>query len=220
MIVRSSYPSLLRTIRWRAAVLPEPAGAVAGRHEERHLVRPEVVGFQGVEHAPGRDVRGQAFAPPGVLPAELELLRGDLREHQGFVPVLLEGGRKHGDHAGVHRNEKDSLVVEVPGGVLDIEEVLLLRGLLVLCHQVCECLEPGAVAGVSAVFVQFQGERGLAAHDLVHIGEEEGVGAAREIRQIEKEEVLSFSHEPGRGEDALSVVPEHVLEEGVQISPR
>ena len=99
-------------------ILAEPAWAVAGGHEQSDPPGVEALSLEGVEDVARGDVGRQAFAAPGVLPAELELLLRDLGEKESLVAVLLEGCREHGHDAGCIWVEKDALVAEFTGWFL------------------------------------------------------------------------------------------------------
>ncbi len=69
---------------------------------------------------------------------------------------------------------------------------------------VCERLAAGLDTGVGGVFVEFQCEARLARHFLPEILHDEGVRAAVEIGDVEREQVRSPGDEPRAGKNILA----------------
>ena len=71
-------------------------------------------------------------------------------------------------------------------------------------------LHPGLDARVGGVAVELQGQGGLAAHDIAEVGDDEGIGPAGEIGDVDPEELGVPLDEAGRLQDQGAHPPVHV----------
>ena len=207
---RNLMPQLLHDKALEQVVLPKAARPGAGRHEERRLcgIKARLAGL--FHHVAGRDDERIALFAGRELPPDFDAF-----------PVRKAEDFRRNAQAAQPRRERIRMIAHVRnvqfpafdgrGNVL-AERALIdrIRPAFDIVEAVEKRLAARDCARRRAVFVNFDGQRRLFAHNLLEIRRQEGIRAAAEIRDVERVQLRMIADEFARFQDALAVFPEHV----------
>ena len=78
-------------------------------------------------------------------------------------------------------------------------------------HHVEEGLEARDIAGVGPVLVELEGEHRLVAHDLLGVAEQERIGPAVEIGEIDGKQIVAVANSLEGRKNPLAIGPKDIV---------